>query len=95
MAKTIKIAPELDEIVREGNVFECEFNDMKIRWAIADDCRDMPADVELELKKWLQSAIGMSGKMWQVPYCLNKNLPFASEVYVNGKKVEYPKCKEE
>ncbi len=91
MAIDIKIAPDLDEIKREGNVFCCEFNNMKIRWAIAADCADMSDEDELTLKKWLQNAIGFSGKIWQVPYALNKNLPFASEVYVNDKKVDYPK----
>lgn len=87
----IKIAPDLDEIKREGNVFACEFNNMNIRWAIAADCQGMSDDDEENLKKWLQNAIAMSGKLWQVPYLLNKNLPFASEVYVNDKKVDYPK----
>jgi len=51
----------------------------------------MSADTEAKLKQWLQTVIGMSGKMWQVPFLLNKNLPFASEVYVDGEKVNYPK----
>jgi hypothetical protein len=89
--ETIKIAPDLGEIRRNGNVFETEFNGMAIKWAVAYDCSDMDADTENNLKKWLQMAIGMSGKMWQVPYQLNDKLPFASEVFVNGKKVEYPK----
>lgn len=91
MAIEVKIAPELDEIKREGNVFSCEFNGMAIRWCIAADCSDMSEKAETNLKKWLQNAIGLSGKMWQVPYLLNKNLPFASEVYVNDEKVDYPK----
>jgi len=73
---TIKIAPDLGEIRRNGNVFECDFNSMHIKWVIAYDCSDMDADTEKNLKKWLQNAIGMSGKMWQVPYALNKGLPF-------------------
>ena len=91
MAKTIKIAPDLDEIKREGNVFSCEFNNMAIRWCIAADCRNMDTEAESKLKEWMQTAIGMSSKLWQVPYQLNKYLPFASEVYVNGEKVDYPK----
>lgn len=91
MAKTVKIAPDLEEIKREGNVLSCEFNNMHIKWAIADDCSDMDEDTEQTLKKWLQAGIAMSGKMWQLPFFLNKNLPFASEVYVNGEKVDYPK----
>lgn len=91
MAKTVKIAPDLDEIRREGNVFICSFNNMHIKWAIADDCSDMSEETEVNLKTWLQQAIGFSGKMWQVPWLLNDNLPFSSEVYVNGEKVEYPK----
>lgn len=91
MAIEVKIAPDLDEIKREGNVFSCEFNGMAIRWCIAADCSDMSEKDEENLKKWLQNAIGFSGKMWQVPYLLNKNLPFASEVYVNDEKVDYPK----
>lgn len=91
MAIEVKIAPDLDEIRREGNVFECNFNGMHIKWAIARDCSDMSEKNETTLKKWLQNAIGMSGKMWQVPYLLNKHLPFPSEVYVNDKKVDYPK----
>lgn len=91
MAMEIKIAPELDEIKREGNVFECDFNNMRIKWAIAADCSAMDEVTEKNLKQWLQNAIAMSGKMWQVPYLLNKHLPFPSTVYVDGKEVEYPK----
>ena len=92
MGQTIKIAPDLDEIKREGNVFSCEFNGMAIKWCVAADLKDLDADNERKLKGWLQTAIGMSGKLWQVPYLLNTNgLPFSSEVYVNDKKVDYPK----
>jgi hypothetical protein len=91
MAKEIKIAPDLDEIKRDGNVFTVDFNDMHIKWIIAKDCSDMSEKIETALKQWLQSAIGMSGKMWMVPYALNKGLPFPSMVYVDGKEVEYPK----
>jgi hypothetical protein len=91
MAIVVKIAPDLDEIKREGNVFECDFNKMHIKWVIAMDCKELGISDEITLKKWLQNAIGMSGKMWQVPYALNKGLLFPSEVYVNDKKVEYPK----
>lgn len=90
MAKEVKIAPDLEEIKREGNVFETDFNNMHIKWVIAMDCKDMSDKDETTLKQWLQNAIGLSGKMWQVPYLLNDKLPFASEVYVNDKKVEYP-----
>lgn len=90
-ATEIKIAPDLDEIKRNGNVFECDFNGMHIKWCIGDDCSDMDEKTEAMLKWWLQAAIGISGKMWQVPYTLNENLPFPSMVYVNGKEVEYPK----
>lgn len=88
---TIKIAPDLGEIRRNGNVFETEFNGMAIKWAIAADCQNLSEKKETTLKTWLQTAIGMSGKMWQVPYALNKGLPFPSTVYVNGKEVDYPK----
>ncbi len=91
MAIEVKIAPDLDEIRREGNVFECNFNNMHIKWAIAADCSAMDEVTEKNLKQWLQNAIGLSDKMWQVPYLLNQQLPFASEVWVNGKKVDYPK----
>lgn len=91
MAIEVKIAPELDEIKREGNVFETDFNNMHIKWVLAYDGNKIGISDEVNLKKWLQNAIGFSGKMWQVPYLLNKNLPFASEVYVNDEKVDYPK----
>lgn len=91
MAIEIKIAPDLDEIRREGNVFKCDFNKMHIKWCVARDCSDMSEKNETTLKQWLQTAIGMSGKLWQVPYALNKGLPFPSTVYVNGKEVDYPK----
>ncbi len=91
MANEIKIAPDLDKIRREGNVFECEFNGMKIRWCIGDDCSDITDEEEHILKQWLQTAIALAGKMWQVPYLLNNNLSFPSKVYVNGKEVEFPK----
>lgn len=91
MAKEIKIAPDMEEIKREGNVLTVEFNNMKIKWCIGDDCSDIDESTEQALKQWLQTAIGLAGKMWQVPYMLNKHLPFPSIVYVNGKTVEYPK----
>lgn len=91
MAKEVKIAPDLDEIKRKGNVFECDFNGMHIKWAIARDCSNMDENNEAMLKQWLQTAIGLAGKMWQVPYALNRSLPFPSTVYVNDKEVEYPK----
>ena len=87
----IKIAPDLDEIKRKGNVFECDFNGMHIKWVIAMDCSDMSEKNETNLKQWLQNAIAMSSKLWQVPWGLNKGLPFPSTVYVNDKEVEYPK----
>lgn len=87
----IKIAPDLDEIKRKENVFECDFNGMHIKWVIAYDCKKLGISDEANLKKWLQNAIGMSGKLWQVPWVLNKQLPFPSTVYVNDKEVEYPK----
>ena len=89
MAIEVKIAPDLDEIKREGNVFECDFNKMHIKWVIARDCSDMSEKNEAMLKHCLQTAIGLAGRMWQVPYALNGSLPFPSEVYVNDKKVEY------
>jgi len=87
----IKIAPDIEEIKRDGNVLSCEFNNMKIKWCIGDDCSDIDESTERTLKQWLQTAIGMSGKMWQVPYMLNTHLPFPSIVYVDGKVVDYPK----
>ena len=90
MAKTIQIAPEREEITREANTFKCEFNNMAISWSIAADCSDMDSETEDKLKDWLSMAIAMSDHTWQVPYLLNKNLPFKSEVYINGKKVDYP-----
>lgn len=91
MTKEIKIAPDIEEIKREGNVLSCEFNNMKIKWCIGDDCSDIDESTEQALKQWLQTAIGLAGKMWQVPYMLNKQLPFPSIVYVDGKVVDYPK----
>ena len=49
MATEIKIAPDLDEIKRKGNVFECDFNGMHIKWCIGDDCSDMDEKTEQEL----------------------------------------------
>ena len=92
MSIEIKLAPDLEEITREGNVFSCEFNNMNIKWCIAHDCNDISKKDEENLKMWLQNAIAFSGKTWQLPFLLNQNLPFTSEVYVNGEKVEYPKC---
>ena len=89
--KAVKIAPDLEEIKRDGNVFSCDFNGMSIRWCIAADCVNLNEEAEENLKRWLQTAIGMSGKMWQVPFILNKHIPFTSEVYVDGEKVNYPK----
>ena len=91
----INVAPDMDEIRREGNVFLCHFNGMDIKWCIGDDCSDMDEQTERALKEWLQSAIGMSGKLWQVPFVLNKELPFPSIVYVNGKVQDYPSIERE
>ena len=87
----IKIAPSADEITRASNVFKCHFNGMDIEWHIEADCSDMNEDNERKLKDWLSMAIAMSGKLWQVPYLLNANLPFASKIYVNNNEVDYPK----
>ena len=87
----IKIAPDLDEIRREGNVFECDFNKMHIKWIVAYDGNKIGISDEASLKKLLQAAIALAGKMWQVAWTPNNNLPFASELYVNDEKVEYPK----
>lgn len=87
---TIKIAPDLEEITRENNVFSCEFNNKKIRWCIAYDCNNLSEENETNLKKWLQNAIALSGKAWQIAYLLNNNgLPFSSDIFINGYKVEY------
>ena len=90
MATEVKIAPDIEDIKREGNVFTVDFNGMKIKWCIGDDCSDMDESTERTLKEWLQTAIGLSGKMWLVPYMLNEKLPFPSIVYVDGKVVDYP-----
>ena len=90
MATTVKIAPDLDEIKREGNEFCCDFNGMAIRWRIEDDCSDMDAETEQLLKEWLQTAIGMSDRLWQVPYMLNEWLPFESKVFINGEEQKFP-----
>lgn len=89
--RTIKIAPGSEEITRNGNVFSCEFNNMKIRWEIEADCNEMDEETENKLKKWLSCGIAMSGKLWQLPYMLNDKLPFSSKIFVNDKEVEYPK----
>ena len=86
--KTIKIAPDSDEIKLDGNVFYCTFNGMDIEWHVDYEVTD--EEMSENLKEWLIAAIGMSGKIWQVPFLLNKNLPFSSDIYVNGKKVDYP-----
>ena len=87
----IKIAPDLEEITRDNNIFSCDFNNMHIDWCIADDCNDMTAKTEETLKEWLQTTIALSSKTWQVPYMLNKHLPFPSIIKINGDIVEYPK----
>lgn len=91
MTKTIKMAPDLEEIKRDGNVFYVEFNGMRIKWVLDYKPENIGISDEAALKKWLQTAIGMSGKTWQVPYLLNKHLPFGSEVYVNDEVIDYPK----
>ena len=86
----IKIAPDLEEITRENNVFSCEFNSKKIRWCIAYDCSNLSEENETILKKWLQNAIALSSKSWQIAYFLNNNgLPFSSDIFINGDKIEY------
>jgi len=88
--ETVKIAPDADEISVDGNVFYCTFNGMDIEWHVDYDVANNDGDID-KLKEWLSSAIAMSGKMWQVPYLLNNNLPFSSEIYINGEKVDYPR----
>ena len=88
--ETIQIAPNLEEITRNNNVFSCHFNNMDIKWCIAYDCSNLSEKDETTLKEWLCNAIALSGKLWQLPYFLNESgLPFTSEVFVDGKKVEY------
>lgn len=85
-----KIAPNLEEITRNGNVFECDFNNMHFKWVIAWDCSSMSDKNEGILKQWLQNAIGFASKTWQIAYCLNNGgLPFSSDLYINDKKVKY------
>lgn len=88
--ETVKIAPDADEISVDGNVFYCTFNGMDIEWHVDYDVANNDDDID-KLKEWLSSAIAMSGKIWQVPYLLNNNLPFSSEIYINEKKVDYPR----
>lgn len=90
MAEKVSIAPDIEDIKRTGNVFECDFDGMHIKWAVATDCSDMDETTERNLKSCLQTAIALSGKMWQVPYALNMSLGFSSEVYVDDKRVDYP-----
>lgn len=85
--ETVKIAPDLSEITRKGNVFACKFNGMRFRWCIAEDCSCMNTEKENRLKQCLQAAIAMSDKCWQVRSALNQSLPFASKLYVDDKEV--------
>ena len=85
----IKIAPSVEEITRENNVFSCEFNGMRIKWIICADFNNIAEDAEKNLKNWLCNAIGFSSKIWQVPLILNKHMPFKSEVYINDNLVTY------
>lgn len=90
MAKKVKIAPSLKDIRRNGNVFECEYNKIRIKWVIAMDCAYMSKENEKILKQWMQSAIGKSSRLWQVPYLLNKGNPYPSVVYMNDERFDYP-----
>lgn len=90
MVKKVKIAPNLDDIRRNGNVLECEYNDVHIKWVIAMDCSNISTEDETTLKQYLQAAIGTSSRLWQVPYKLNKAITLPSVVYVNDEVYNFP-----
>lgn len=86
----IKIAPSIDEITRNENVLSCDFNNIHLKWVIAWDCSELSPDDDEHLKRWLCNAIAVSSKLWQVPFILNSNMPFKSEFYVDGEKIDDP-----
>lgn len=86
----IKIAPSREEITRTDNVFTCEFYNMSIKWVIDWDCSELSEKDETLLKDWLSNAIAFSSKLWQVPFILNENLPFKSDIFVDDELIENP-----
>jgi hypothetical protein len=85
---TIDIYPDIEEITRKNNVFSCEFNNKKIRWCIAYDCNNLSEENETNLKMWLQNAIALSSKSWQIAFFLNNGLPFSSDIFIDCVKIE-------
>ena len=76
--RTIKIAPDLNEITMSGNVMSTKFNGMKIEYIMSVKPDELSEDDVENLKRWLQAAIGMSSKSWQIG-------TFMDELKVDGR----------
>lgn len=90
--KTIKIAPDLDEITVSGNVVSTEFNGMKLEYVMA-----VPeiAEEDIEpIKECMQAAIGIASKAWQIAWglgqCIQVDGKPIGRLYVNGELVKEP-----
>lgn len=70
--KTIKLAPDLNEISVSGNVVSTEFNGMRIKYIMCVETID-PEDEE-GIKKCLQGCIAMSSKTWQLQWGMDQSV---------------------
>ena len=61
-----------------GNVMSTKFNGMKIEYIMSVEPDELSEDDVENLKRWLQSAIGMSSKSWQIG-------TFMDELKVDGR----------
>lgn len=61
--KTIKIAPDMDEVRVNGKTVSTEFNGMLIEYNMIDELEESCHEY---IKKQLQCAIGLVSKTWQL-----------------------------
>lgn len=84
--EVIKIAPDLSDIKVEGNILECEFNNIYFKWVLAFDPRTTRFEEVLTLKAYLQAAIGFYSKTHQVREYLQKYVSIPNILFTNQGK---------
>ena len=70
--KTIKIAPNVDEVIvkENGHIFEVEFNGLRIEFVLKGK-NTLNKEYWDAMKKNIQQAIGLSSRPWQVKRLLD------------------------
>ena len=86
---TIKIAPNANEIKREGTSFITDFNGMHIVWQLPSEYAPMSKESEQNGKECLSCAIAMSSKLYQAAATLDRALGTATKFYVNGNEIAH------